>query len=217
MSGNHTYTAVGTDIVTVTLSDDAPATATATATSTANVSGQLAGQVTLSTATEGTALPATTTVATFTDSNTSDTAGNFTASIAWGDGTTTTGTVSGSNGSFAVAGGHTYADEASDMLGVVITPISGSPLTLNGTVAVPESDALTATNGQTFTAEAGQAFSGTVATFTDTNTTNVAGDFTATIDWGDGTPPTTGTITDTGGTITVSGSHTYASAYKRGQ
>ena len=82
---------------------------------------QLAGQITLTSATEGSALPGTTTVATFTDTNTSETASDLTASVAWGDGTTTTGTVSGGNRSFIVAGGHTYADEGSDPLAVTIT------------------------------------------------------------------------------------------------
>src|SRR5579862_1717494 len=42
---------------------------------------------------------------------------------------------------------------------------------------------------------------------------NTAGDFTATINWGDGSPlDTTGVVTVQGGTITVSGTHTYASA-----
>ena len=68
----------------------------------------LAGQVLLSSATEGVALAST--VATFTDSNSGDQAGGFTSSINWGDGTTTAGTVTGGDGSFTVSGGHTYAD-----------------------------------------------------------------------------------------------------------
>src|SRR5208282_5599842 len=144
----------------------------------------LAGEVTLSTATEGTALPGTTTVATFTDTNTSDTAGNFTATIDWGDGTTTAGMVSGANGAFAVAGGHTYADEGSDTLSVTITDTLNSATTSpSGTVTVAEGDTLAA-NPITFAASVGQPFTGTVASFTDpTYPNNVASDFTATIDW----------------------------------
>ena len=81
---------------------------------------------------------------------------------------------------------------------------------LSGTVAVAETDVLSA-RGLTFRANAGQAFTGTVATFTDSDTGNGASDFTATIDWGDGTT-TAGVITDTAGTISVSGTHTYASS-----
>jgi hypothetical protein len=78
------------------------------------------------------------------------------------------------------------------------------------TAAVAEGDVLTG-SGTSIAPTSGTAFGGTVATFTDTNHTAVAGDFTATIDWGDGTT-TTGTVTGAGGTFTVAGSHTYAAA-----
>ncbi len=58
-------------------------------------------------------------------------------------------------------------------------------------------------------------FSGPVGEFTDDNPTGPLSDFTATIDWGDGTSPTVGTITQPGGVGTVfivSGSHTYAAS-----
>jgi hypothetical protein len=173
--------------------------------------GGLAGQVVLNTATEGVALPGTTTVATFTDSNKSDTASSFTATINWGGGTTTSGKVAGSNGAFTVTGGHTYAVEGSFPLGVTITDrANNTSLTPGGTVAVAEGDVLSA-RGLTFRANAGRAFTGRVATFTDRNTGNVAGDFTATINWGDGTT-SAGVIADTRGAISVSGTHTYASS-----
>jgi len=210
VSGAHKYASSGRDAVTVTLSDDAPGTATATASSTANVVG-LAGHTSLTTAKEGVVLPSTTKVATFTDTNKSDRASSFTATINWGDGTTTTGRVTGSNGVFTVTGGHSYADEGSFPLGVTITnKANNTSLPLSGTVAVAETDVLTA-RGLAFSARTGQAFSGKVATFTDRNTSNVASDFSATINWGDGTT-TAGVITDTRGTISVSGTHTYASS-----
>src|SRR6266571_988592 len=56
----------------------------------------------------------------------------------------------------------------------------------------------------------GQSFGGPVATFTDANaTTSNAGDFTATIDWGDGSPASAGTVTGSGGAYRVSGDHAY--------
>ena len=57
-------------------------------------------------------------------------------------------------------------------------------------------------------------FSGPVGVFTDANSAALASDFTASIDWGDGTPPTTGTIVKLlGGTsLEVTGSHTYAAS-----
>jgi hypothetical protein len=211
VSGDHTYAAAGTDTVMVTLSDDGSGTAAATAKSTAKVAG-LARQVSLTAATEGLAIPVRTTVATFTDTNTSDTASSFAATIKWHDGPPTSGTVTGSNGRFTVAGGHTYADEGSFPLGVTITNRANNtsvPLS-SGTVAVAEGDVLTA-HPLSFTANPGQAFSGKVATFTDRNRSNVASDFSAMISWGDGTT-TAGTVSGGSGTFTVSGNHTYTAA-----
>ena len=68
----------------------------------------------------------TTPVATFTDSNTSATAGSFSANINWGDGTASTpGTVTGSGGNYAVNGTHTYAAHGSYTVGVSITSAGG--------------------------------------------------------------------------------------------
>ena len=56
-------------------------------------------------------------------------------------------------------------------------------------------------------------FSGPVGSFTDANTVSSSiSDFMATIDWGDGTPLTAGTLvaTATPGAFTVTGKHTYA-------
>jgi hypothetical protein len=170
----------------------------------------LNGTVTLSAAIEGTALPSSTTVATFTDTNTGDNTGNFTATINWGDGAqATTGAVTGSNGSFLVAGGHTYADEGSDTLSVTIAETNGATITPSGTVKVADAR-LSATAGN-FSATEGMATGTvTVASFTDANPSAAAGDFTATINWGDGSPPGTGTVTGSNGSFTVTGGHTYA-------
>jgi len=173
------------------------------------MANDLAGQVDLVTATEGTALPTTTDVASFTDANNTDTSASFTATIDWGDGTTTTGTVVGANGSFTVQGGHTYADEGSDPASVTLTHTADNAMaTANGSVAVAEGDVLTA-QGKTIKPKAHHAFSGVVATFSDTDTANVSGDFAATIDWGDGTV-TGGTVSGASGSFAVSGTHTYA-------
>ena len=48
------------------------------------------------------------TVATIIDPNTSATSSAYSATINWGDGTTSPGTISGSNGSFSVTGNHAY-------------------------------------------------------------------------------------------------------------
>jgi hypothetical protein len=151
-----------------------------TLTITADVAQQLAGQMKLTAATEGVAL-ANQTVATFTDTNTNDVATGFTASINWGDGSTTSGTVTGANGTFAVAGSHTYADEGNEPLSVTITDTANSTqLPLSANVVVAEGDVLTP-HGTTISSTASQTFSGTVATFSDSDTTSVPSDFAARI------------------------------------
>jgi hypothetical protein len=62
-----------------------------------------------------------------------------------------------------------------------------------------------------FGATEGVTFSGTVATFTDADPASTAAEYSATIDWGDTTPTTSGTVSGpTGGPFTVSGTHMYA-------
>jgi hypothetical protein len=212
VSGTHTYAAAGTFSVTVTLSDDAPGTATATVTSTGDVgaaSGLTAFPRTIA-ATEGAAFNGV--VASFTDGRGGALPGELTSTIDWGDGTTTAGTVASSGGgAFTVSGTHTYADEGSFSMPVQITDtVSTATASTTSTANVAEGDALTATPA-TFSAFVATPFSGVVATFTDTNTANVPSDFTATIDWGDGTT-TAGTVAGGGGTFSVSGTHTYSTA-----
>ena len=50
---------------------------------------------------------------------------------------------------------------------------------------------------------------GVIATVRDSNPSVLVTDFTATIDWGDGTQ-SDGVITASGGTLSVSGGHTYS-------
>ncbi len=210
VSGTHTYASAGTFPVQVTLSDDKPGTATATVTSTAHVATGLAVTAAGFSTPEGKLFNGT--VATFSDTNTSKTAASFTVSIAWGDGTTTPGTVSGSSGSFTVSGQHTYADEGSFSFTVTVTETGagGATASSSATATVSETDALSGT-GVAISPFQGVPFTGVVATFTDANTTNVASDLIATIDWGDGST-STGTVAGGSGSFTVSGTHTYAAS-----
>jgi hypothetical protein len=69
---------------------------------------------------------------------------------------------------------------------------------------------ISATGGLSFTGTEPATVSGTVATFTDPDPFATAGEYAATIDWGDGTATTSGTISGTPAAFTVGGSHTYA-------
>ncbi len=211
VAGSHNYASAGTDAVSVTLAD-ADGTASATATATAHVVSPFSGAGASVSVAEGSQLTAP--IATFTSANAGDTAASFTATIVWGDGTTSAGMVTGGNGGFAVNGGsgHAYAAEGTDTISTTITRTAdGSSATIASIATVTEADVFTAGAALALSATAGKAFSGTVATFSDSYLGNTAADLTATITWGDGTT-SVGTVTDVNGAISVAGAHSYAAA-----
>src|SRR5206468_1202539 len=74
------------------------------------------------------------TVATF-KTDGSEPASAFSATINWGDGTTSTGTISGpSGGVFTVTGSHTYANTGQFTISVTITHETAPPVTVTDTV-----------------------------------------------------------------------------------
>lgn len=150
-------------------------------------------------------------VAQFRDSSGNKATNLYTATIDWGDGTPTTlGLISDlGTGYYGVTGSHLYSEEGSFTVTVSIvgpasiTGQSASPVTVSDASLTPSPTTIVTTEGATF--------SGTVGQFTDLNASAPLSDFTATIDWGDGTSPTSGTIEIAGGgTFNVLGSHVYA-------
>jgi hypothetical protein len=170
--------------------------------------GSISAQGTIFNATEGTSF--TTTVAMFTDPDTTAPASQYSATIDWGDGSTSAGTISGGAGTFAVSGTHTYAEEGQYHLTVTITDSDNLPntATVSSTANVADA-ALTASPA--CSALSSLSYNGATATFTDAASPfGTLSDFSATIDWGDGTV-TAGTVTGAaGGPYTVGGAHTYA-------
>lgn len=150
-------------------------------------------------------------VATFTDPDTNAVATDYSATIVWGDGNSTAGTIAGSGGNFTVSGANTYAEEGPYNVTVTITDVDTATNTAvaNSKATVLDA-ALTATPACPATSVI-NSFTGTTATFTDAASPfGTLSDFSATINWGDGTT-TAGTVTGAdGGPYTVSGSHTYA-------
>ena len=63
--------------------------------------------------------------------------------------------------------------------------------------------------GQSVSFVAGTLSSAVVASFTDSSPLTIPGEFTASINWGDGTASSAGTIAISGGGFTVTGLHTY--------
>jgi hypothetical protein len=212
----HSYATDGTYTVTFSITEtgDDHDSATATAVATVGEAGRgIFPAASPISATEGAVVSGT--IATFIDGGATDPATNFTATIDWGDGTTTAGIVSAGSGlgAYVVSGTHTYTDELSGNFNVSFSEPEGGGArsAIGNTVTISEADALTMT-GSSFSVKAGRPFSGTVATFTDANPAALASDFATTINWGDGTT-TSGTVTGpTGGPFTVTGSHTYKPA-----
>lgn len=149
------------------------------------------------------------TVATVTDPDTTTPASDLSATIDWGDGNTSAGTVSGSGGSYTVSGDHTYADEGSYTVTITVTDVDSPDNTATATSTATVDDPALSATGTTITSFEGNSFLGTVATFSDPNTTEDASHYTATIDWGDGNT-SAGAVTGSNGSFSVGGSHTYA-------
>jgi Bacterial Ig-like domain (group 1) len=159
--------------------------------------------------TEGT--EASGTVATFTDPNTAATASEYSATIEWGDGTTSSGTVTGGGGSFAVSGKHTYAEEGSYTITVAITDVDNASNGAKTSSTTSVADAALASECAA-PATTVQAFAGPTATFTDGDPGGMSSDYSATINWGDSSSSSGTVSTGTGpGPYTVSGTHAYTS------
>ncbi|HVX15013.1 MAG TPA: TIGR03118 family protein [Pirellulales bacterium] len=166
----------------------------------------LAGEGAVVTPTEG--APFSGAVATFAANNTSEQAGDFTATIDWGDGTSSAGTiVANPEGGFNVVGSHTYAEEATDTVHVTVADNANHTITIAASANV--ADAPLSAVGTTLTTSLQSTASLTVATFTDAGGAEPVGNYTATIDWGDGSTTSSGTIALDGDHFTVAGTHAY--------
>ena len=161
------------------------------------------------TCTEG--VPCNLTVANFSDANPSASASDYAATIHWGDGTSSVGTISGAPGNFSVSGSHAYSEEGSRIVATNVVDVGGSTILLSTTVLV--ADAALSASETTVVAGHGTPFTAVMATFTDADPNGIAGDYTAIIVWGDGTANSAGTITANGsGGFNVTGTHTYGGA-----
>jgi PKD repeat protein len=208
--GMHTYAEEGTYNVDVTITDSDGTSDSTTSTVTVD-DANLIAIAAIDSATEGSLQSFL--VATFTDDNRRASQGDFSAIINWGDGSSTGGAIlTTTPGGFGVFEPHTYAEEGTYDVSVNISDIGGSSATAQSTINVADAP-LTATSNKLAGAE-GTLFTGQVASFTDGNFSSDTTDFSATIDWGDGSATTNGIISfsgfsSSGATFTMSGSHTY--------
>lgn len=199
VDGVHTYATAGSFPVSVTIStagvDDAVANTTA------NVLGNLIANGVNFTRPEDVAF--TETVAVFYGAGS---AADYTATIVWGDGTTTAGTIVATDAGFEVVGTHTYATQGNFLARVTISNATDSTTVVS---AVQITDTPLTTTGMLLHANKGRVVVGTIALFSD-DIDLTANDFTATIAWGDGTTSQGKVLaTDQAGVFRVFGHHKY--------
>ena len=150
-------------------------------------------------------------VANFADADENTTASAYSASVIWGDGTTSAGTVTAAGGGFAVEGSHTYLEEGSFAVTVQITDLDATTTSASSTATVTDA-ALTATG--LHLKQVNNSVSGVVALFADADPGAVVGDYIVSISWGDGTK-SAGTISASGGGFAVSGTHHFVRDIER--
>jgi len=217
IDGSHTYVDEGSYTVGVSITDSSNPANDVSTSSTATVldAPLTAGALALSGGTEG----VTPGIASFTfsDSNPNATTADYTtgggsATVDWGDATTSVGVVSGpTGGPFTVTGSHQYTEEGPYVVTVKVTDDGDSVTSASGTTTVNDA-ALAAAGSPDFVST--NPVSQTLASFTDQNLGATTADFNSgggstTIDWGDATT-SAGTVTQTGpGQFAVSGTHTY--------
>jgi hypothetical protein len=209
---DHVYTQPGPFTVSVTILHDQAPNATAASTATVSQPSVIAqGGFTYTNVEQGVAFNES--VATFTDPAGPQPTNSYSAAIVWADGTTTTGAVSrGSSNQFTVVGNHSFADEGSGPIEVVIDHGTSLPVTVTGNYSIVDAPlVLSAPSLPIAAAERQPLVNVTVATFVDLGDPEAVAAYSAQIDWGDGSV-SAGTISFSAATekFTVVGSHTYS-------
>jgi len=144
-TGTHTYAAAGTFAVTVTVTDavdDSVATGSPANATPGELVVILSGIRGLSVV-EGAVFNGQ--VATYSDPGTADPISSFVATIDWGDGATTAGTMASlGGGSFSVSGTHVYGGEGAYPISVTVDEVAENfPITNITQIVVTEGDVLT--------------------------------------------------------------------------
>ena len=194
VSGSYTYAYAGNWAIQVLISDPTGLMAVSNGSAAIADAPLTASGISSLTGTEGAAFSGT--VAGFVDPVPMPSPADYYATVAWGDGQTTVGTVSFNTTTqqYQVAGSHVYAEFGSYSIDVTIDDPGGASIDAASSIAV--ADAPLVASGQYVTFTPGTAFSGPVATFQDLGGSANAGEFAATITWttGQGATITTGTV-----------------------
>jgi hypothetical protein len=198
VEASHAYLREGIYKIGVVVRDDAGAAGSSQGTATiANQSPVVAPIADLA-ANEGAVVTLETT---FTDPGILDT---HTASIDWGDGTTSPGTVNEAAGAGTVSGSHVYVNDGLFSIAVLVRDDAGAFGTQHATATVANQSPVVAPIADLAANEGAEV--SVQATFTDPG---ILDTHTASIDWGDGTTAAAD-VTESGGAGMVAASHIYA-------
>ncbi|MGE5611565.1 MAG: peptidylprolyl isomerase [Bacillota bacterium] len=167
-----------------------------------------------------TAAASTIKVASFKDPDPTGKASDYTAVINWGDGNVTSDTspakiTKGKDGLFWVSGTNTYKTEGSFPVTVTLVhKASGAKEYITGTLVsvgdAPLKEVIPVPKIYAYPGDSTSIKDEKILTFKDTDSTGTAAEYTATVDWGDGTIDHNATITKgSDGVFTVKGTHTY--------
>jgi hypothetical protein len=141
-------------------------------------------------------------------------AGNYSATVDWGDGASSTGTVvAAPGGGFEVRGAHRYRRQGDYAARITILGPGGARTAVLVTVAVADAPLTVAGATPVFAVENTSTGLVPLGTFSDADAAPVFGPYTVNIRWGDGqTSPGTAEPVPGGpaGRFVVRGSHTYA-------
>ncbi len=171
--------------------------------------------------------PGTFQIATFSDLNSNAPLSDFSGTIQWGDGTTSAFSRSNvslvtrkpDRATFSISASHAYAEDGiyspanGTAIVVTINDVGGASITTSGTVTVTDAPLTAVAATIPAQVEVTSFTNVVVATFTDADPGGHLGDYSASIDWGDGSPLTSGTVSQPGGpgtSFSVSGTHIYA-------
>jgi hypothetical protein len=220
VTGTHTYTTadIGAPLpIVLVITDLDGNTLVPTTTATVN-DARLTSQPASPVITEGALQPTAVLIATFTDADPAAVAGNFTAtSTLVGTAPTITSTGANPNGrTFSVMQNIGSSEEGSIPFTVTITDTAAAAGSQAVTICAGDVDVQDAPvslkgNGP-FTAFVGVNSTFNLANIVDGNPKAPLSDYTATIDWGDGSPISFGPVVLVGGNPTVTGSHTFTAA-----
>ena len=156
-------------------------------------------------------------LATFTDAGGALPASAYTATVNWGDGTTSNAAVTATGlpdgVTYQVSGAHVYARAGTYQATVTIADQDGAIALAHAGAAIGEAALTPAVIQPLMNMTEAVPFLGEIAAFADANPASTPADFAAVINWGDGSPLTLGAISQPGGPGTayiVGATHTYA-------